>query len=179
MGLTEKLIDTLKHTSADTITVTYRSEIKTPRTCELHDSFCEKEVTCKYAIGNDSYADRVNDILADKGESRSFRSGRLPFGEWEKGCVNKVIVNPSTNEHYIRCYDIPGEKPTNRTYYVDGRLATSDEIDILKGLSRPDYNSNRQSDAGIDKKEQIKTRTLKFSNITYIEVGGVVFRPRR
>lgn len=83
---------------------------------------------------------------------------------------NKVLTN-ADGEIYIRTYAKQNEQK-KETYYVDGRLATPNELGIIQlyEIKSKPYICQNQLAHGITK--QTEVRNLKLSGIEWFKVNG-------
>lgn len=114
---------------------------------------------------NYSYENAVNNRLEKQGDERSFSSMPLQWGVWELD--NKVILHKG--ERYMRYYLLKGNK-AKVEYFVDGRVANENEIEIIKSYVNKSY-SNRQAKDGLIE-NQVMPKAVKFTNILELCVGG-------
>jgi hypothetical protein len=118
------------------------------------------------AIGT-SYENAVNNRNERINGSRDFVAESLPWGQWE--IINKVIVNKGN--YYLRYYTDRKSNPT-RTLFVNGRLATAAEVEIINAhRTKASGSSNRQAALNIAAEDQVKPRNAKFANILKIKFG--------
>ena len=64
---------------------------------------------------------------------------------------------------------------TESEYYVNGKPATSEQIEQIKSLLPTKAPSGTQSAAGLVER-QVKPQNVKFENITFIKINGKELR---
>ena len=120
-----------------------------------------------------SYETYVNARLERKSLAGDFKAMPLPWGQWVNGYENEVIENKG--KLYIRVTILPNTiaKPT---YYVDGRLATEDEMAVIRTFLQEPSFSDRQADKGLtDLEEQVMVRAYALDNIISISQGENIY----
>ena len=128
-----------------------------------------KYVECQMQWGY-NYQNATNNHLEKKGLEREFVADSLPFGEWV--VPNKVITHKG--ESYLRFYTLNNNYNTKVVYFIDGREATKEEIEEMKPFLPKVAESQKQSEMGLDMREQVKPRTYKVGSIISIKVDGKV-----
>lgn len=122
---------------------------------------------------NFSYEKAVNNRLAKQGDERVFKALSLPWGEWVEGAENKLITHKGNL--YLRYYDV--EKPrTTSVWFVDGRLATDDELTKIKAYlaEKGKTTSKRQAEVGLVE-HQVSPKVVKLCNIIRLSVNNDVY----
>ena len=123
---------------------------------------------------NFNYENAVNNRLEKQGDDRVFTALSLPWGHWVDGFENKLIEHKGNL--YLRYYDVANAK-TKSLWFVDGRLATEEELfkimEYLVAKKKP--SSNRQADAGLVE-NQVSPKVVKVENIIRFAVNGVEYR---
>lgn len=117
---------------------------------------------------NYSYENAVNNRLEKAGNERTFKSGKLTWGEWL--IPNKVIINKG--KYYLRTYEVNGSKP-NVVYLIDDRKATIEEIEQFNQFIQTSESSKKQENEGLEKEKQVKPNNPEFSNIKRIKINGM------
>lgn len=127
-----------------------------------------KVTNCQVKLGD--YARSVN--RHTDGETK-FVSKPLPWGTWK--VYDRIITNKDMLYAAFKFH--PSPNPTKVVYYLDGRLATKNEVEDIKTfITDKDFESKRQTDAGVAKDEQIHPMTMNYNNIVYLCGDGVEYR---
>lgn len=111
-----------------------------------------------------SYESAVNRHRIAEGLANDFVAETLPWGEWL--IPNKVITHKG--KYYLRAYDYRNNLLDAPTYYVDGRVATEDEVAIIKEWLASKSQTSRQ---GVE--NEVKPTNIEFGNIVYLACGSV------
>ena len=131
------------------------------------------------------YEKAVNNRLKKQGSEANFVAQPLNWGQW---FIYDLLIE-NKGELYLRFYHYKGAQ-SKTTYFVNGRAATETETALIKAYkAQRSYNSNTQSDAGLDE-NQVSPRNKNVKDIicltagkcqyhrsekpTYIEVGANV-----
>lgn len=124
------------------------------------------------ALGYD-YETYVNARLERADLPSEFKASPLPWGEWVEGYEGIVISHKGKT--YLRMTILPNTtaKPT---YMVDGRVATDEELAVIKTfLQEPSY-SNKQAACGlVEQSAQVSVRAYAVENIISIKQGEVEY----
>lgn len=122
---------------------------------------------------NFDYEKAVNNRLEKQGDERTFTALSLPWGSWVNGFENKLIEHKGNL--YLRYYDVANAK-TKSLWFVDGRLATEDELFAIMEylVTKKKPSSNRQADAGLVE-NQVSPKVVKVENILRFAVNGVEY----
>lgn len=119
-----------------------------------------------------SYENAVNGRLERKGEVADYQSQKA-FG---RTYYNAFFDRSDKDESvfYLKI-GMRANTTIKSTYYVDGRTATAEEMEIIKSFmpQRPD-TCKKQEVAGLDAQEQFKVVAPKLENVVRIEFGGRV-----
>lgn len=117
----------------------------------------------------------MNNRLEKQGYERTFKALSLPWGQWVEGFENKLISHK--DNLYLRYYDVANAKTTS-VWFVDGRLATEDELfkitEYIVGKSKKN-TSNRQAEVGLTE-HQVSPKVVKLSGIVKLTVNGCEYR---
>lgn len=136
-----------------------------------------KETTIVYGFGK-SYEERVNEALVENGKEGEFKSSPLKWGSWVKGSEGKVIAHTKDGKDklYMRCYLIEESKQSETTYYVNGSVATIEQIGAINKFS-PELakKSKKQESAGLEQEKQIVVNVVDFNTIVWIKIDGVTY----
>lgn len=118
---------------------------------------------------NYDYETAVNNRLERDGKERTFNASSLPWGAWVDGMVNKVITHKDAL--YMRTYCVRNTRP--RTYYfVDGHLASVEEMVEIRKWMKPSSVSEKQSAEGLAEEFQVKPRDYKFVSLVAVTING-------
>lgn len=149
--------------TASIATINYNSLVKLPKKYGIN-GVVEKVVTLQALIGG-SYTNAINNRLAKLGiENVEWIDAPLKWGEWV--VKNKIISHKG--EFYLRYYPLPNTK-VNVTYLVDGKLATEDQAKVIKSyIASKSTTSAKQDSVGINGKNQVMCRSVKFSGVNYL-----------
>ena len=121
---------------------------------------------------NYSYENAVNNRgEKEQGEEINFVAQPLRWGHYVEGLENKVIEHKG--ELYLRFYGLKNGKVEN-TYFVGGKPATDEQIAFIKECTER-KEVKTQSEAGLTE-NQVIARSVKFTNILMITMGGVTLR---
>lgn len=94
-------------------------------------------------------------------EERQKQTGRSPLIE------NFVDISDRDGTNYLRAYLIDGKYKTDVTYFVNGKEATPDEVEIIKQFSK--------KSAPRDPKNNVEMVGYKFDNIVSYKVNGTLY----
>lgn len=120
---------------------------------------------------NYSYESAVNNRLESNGGERIFKALSLPWGQWVDGFENKLIEHKG--HLYLRFYNVENAK-TKSLWFVDGRLATEDELYKITEYIVGKYEKNssrRQAEVGLVE-HQVSPKVVKVENIVRLAVNG-------
>lgn len=109
-----------------------------------------------------NYESSVNRRRGNEGLAKNFVAESLPWGEWL--VVDKVITHKEKT--YYRVYDY-ADNIIAQVYYVDGQVATSEQVDVIKAFLKSRAHSSRQ---GVDK--EVRPTNIEESNILSFKCGG-------
>lgn len=150
------------------VSVCYENEQKMNKRNNPYYGRVVKRVVAQMQFGY-SYENACNNRCAD---GVTFVADSLPWGAWVEGLENKVIVHKG--EYYLRLYDITNKAP-KVTYYVDGAIATSEQIaEFMAFVPQSKSYSEKQAEHGIEK--QVMPRAIRFSNIRELTINGKSFK---
>ena len=127
---------------------------------------------------NNNYASAVsNRTEKTSGERKEFDADGMSGREWVEGYEN--LISKATNGSdtlYLRTYFNMGNNNTPHVeYLVDGRLATDDELEIIKSYLPKKSESKKQAEVGLSEEEQIMPRDYKVSSLRQIDCGEYHF----
>lgn len=127
----------------------------------------EKKSVCRYKFNAD-YENALRNKQARLGLPQDFVSEPMKGKNWL--VYNKIEKSlADENTLYMRLYIVPQQK-VDVTYYVDGRTATAEEVDIIKQWTPKSSKSFKQLEHGIPIDEQLEVRSPKFESITKIRM---------
>ena len=160
-------IDSVKSVKGcQSVSVSYENEQKMNKRNNPYYGRVTKRVVAQMQFGY-SYENACNNRCA---EEVIFVADSLTWGAWVEGLENKVIVHKE--EYYLRLYDINGKSPKVE-YYVDGVIATSEQIAEFMAFVPQSKPSAKQMAHGIEEERQVMPRAIKLSNIREITMNGV------
>ena len=150
------------------VSVCYESEQKMNKRNNPYYGRVTKRVVAQMQFGY-SYENACNNRCAD---GITFVADSLPWGAWVEGLENKVIAHKG--EYYLRLYDITNKAP-KVTYYVDGVIATSEQIaEFMAFVPQSKSYSEKQAEHGIER--QVTPRAIRFGNIRELTINGKSFK---
>lgn len=124
----------------------------------------------KFAVRNCQfgydYENAVNNRLERQGCERSFSAEKLPWGQWL--VPNKIITHK--DNLYGRFY-VAKDCVVKSAYLVDGRLATAEEMEIIKTFEVKRTSSARQEADGLFE-NQVKPYDVNLDNILAVKASG-------
>ena len=126
----------------------------------------EKKSVCRYKFNAD-YEKALRNKQARLGLAQDFVSKPMKGKNWL--FKNKIEKSLTDDTLYMRLYIVPQQK-VSVTYYVDGRVATDEEIAIIEQWTPKSSGSVKQLLAGIPIDEQLEVRSPKFESITKIRM---------
>lgn len=126
----------------------------------------EKKSVCRYKFNAD-YENALRNKQARLGLPQDFVSEPMKGKNWL--FKNKVEKSLNDDTLYMRLYLVPEQK-VNVTYYVDGRTATAEEVEVIKQWTPKSSKSLKQLEHGIPIDEQLEVRSPKFESITKIRM---------
>ena len=151
------------------VSVSYENEQKMNKRNNPYYGRVTKRVVAQMQFGY-SYENACNNRCAD---GVTFVADSLSWGAWVEGLENKVIVHKE--EYYLRLYDVHGKTP-KVTYYVDGVVATEEQIAEFSQFISKSKPSAKQSAHGIEEERQVKPKAIKFRNIVEFTINGQTFK---
>ena len=117
------------------------------------------------------YENAVNNRLKGLGLEPTFDAMSRSWGRWV--VPNKIAENKG--EFYLRFYTMANPNALHDvSYLVDGRMATEDEVAIIKEFTPKPSESARQAESGLVE-HQVQPREYKVSSIIGIAVNGEVY----
>ena len=175
----EELIEILKATSAEEITLTTSTEVKMNKrgnSLVENGNKVTKKTSATYQFGG-SYEERINESIDS---SIGYKAKPLPWGSWVEGAEGKVITHTKTDKEgnettnfYLRYYNATSE--VSSTTFVDGEVATDEQMKIIEQFT-PKKKSKVVTEGGVEVENKVKTNVVNFANIVTIEIDGEVYK---
>ena len=175
-----ELIEILKATSAEEITLTTSTEVKMNKrgnSLVENGNKVTKTTSATYQFGG-SYEERINESIDS---SIGYKAKPLPWGAWVNGAEGKVITHTKTDKEgnettnfYLRYYNATSEVST--TTFVDGEFATSEQMKIIEQFTPKKKESKVVTESGAEVENKVKTNVVNFANIVTIEIDGEVYK---
>ena len=176
----EELIEILKATSAEEITLTTSTEVKMNKrgnSLVENGNKVTKTTSATYQFGG-SYEERINESIDS---SIGYKAKPLPWGAWVNGAEGKVITHTKTDKEgnettnfYLRYYNATSEVST--TTFVDGEFATSEQMKIIEQFTPKKKESKVVTESGAEFENKVKSDVVNFANIITIEIDGEVYK---
>ena len=124
--------------------------------------------TCSGIQIGANFENAVNNRLE---EGKTYEVASLPWGEWIR--PNYLIGHKG--QTYLRYY-LTKNSETKVNYYLDGELVdNSDMAAAIKSAIREKRESVKQSEAGIDKADQVKPMTCNIANVMSAVIDGATY----
>ena len=176
----EELIEILKATSAEEITLTTSTEVKMNKrgnSLVENGNKVTKTTCASYQFGG-SYEERINESIDS---SIGYKAKPLPWGSWVNGAEGKVITHTKTDKEgnettnfYLRYYNATSEVST--TTFVDGEFATAEQMKIIEQFTPKKKETKLVTESGAEVENKVKTNVVNFANIVTIEIDGEVYK---
>ena len=176
----EELIEILKATSAEEITLTTSTEVKMNKrgnSLVENGNKVTKTTSATYQFGG-SYEERINESIDS---SIGYKAKPLPWGSWVNGAEGKVITHTKTDKEgnettnfYLRYYNATSE--VSSTTFVDGKVATDEQMKIIEQFTPKKKDSKVITESGAEVENKVKTNVVNFANIITIEIDGEVYK---
>ena len=176
----EELIEILKATSAEEITLTTSTEVKMNKrgnSLVENGNKVTKTTSATYQFGG-SYEERINESIDS---SIGYKAKPLPWGAWVNGAEGKVITHTKTDKEgnettnfYLRYYNATSEVST--TTFVDGEFATAEQMKIIEQFTPKKKETKLVTESGAEVENKVKTNVVNFANIVTIEIDGEVYK---
>lgn len=175
-----ELIEILKATSAEEITLTTSIEVKMNKrgnSLVENGNKVTKTTCASYQFGG-SYEERINETLDT---SIGYKAKPLPWGSWVEGADGKVITHTKTDKEgnettnfYLRYYNATSD--VSSTTFVDGEVATDEQMKIIEQFTPKKKESKVVTESGAEVENKVKTNVVNFANIVTIEIDGEVYK---
>ena len=176
----EELIEILKATSAEEITLTTSTEVKMNKrgnSLVENGNKVTKTTSATYQFGG-SYEERINESIDS---SIGYKAKPLPWGSWVSGAEGKVITHTKTDKEgnettnfYLRYYNATSE--VSSTTFVDGEVATDEQMKIIEQFTPKKKETKLVTESGAEVENKVKTNVVNFANIVTIEIDGEVYK---
>ena len=176
----EELIEILKATSAEEITLTTSTEVKMNKRGNSLVENCNKVIkttSATYQFGG-SYEERINESIDT---SIGYKAKPLPWGSWVNGAEGKVVTHTKTDKEdnettnfYLRYYNATSE--VSSTTFVDGEVATDEQMKIIEQFTPKKKESKVVTESGAEFENKVKSNVVNFANIITIEIDGEVYK---
>lgn len=176
----EELIEILKATSVEEITLTTSTEVKMNKRGNLlveNGNKVTKTTLATYQFGG-SYEERINESIDS---SIGYKVKPLPWGSWVEGAEGKVISYTKTDKEgnettnfYLRYYNATSE--VSSTTFVDGEVATDEQMKIIEQFTPKKKETKVVTESGTEVENKVKTNVVNFTNIVTIEIDGEVYK---
>ena len=175
-----ELIEILKATSAEEITLTTSTEVKMNKrgnSLVENGNKVTKTTSATYQFGG-SYEERINESIDT---SIGYKAKPLPWGAWVEGAEGKVVTHTKTDKEgnettnfYLRYYNATSEVST--TTFVDGEFATAEQMKIIEQFTPKKKETKLVTESGAEVENKVKTNVVNFANIVTIEIDGEVYK---
>ena len=176
----EELIEILKATSAEEITLTTSTEVKMNKrgnSLVENGNKVTKTTSATYQFGG-SYEERINESIDT---SIGYKAKPLPWGFWVEGAEGKVITHTKTDKEgnettnfYLRYYNATSE--VGSTTFVDGEVATDEQMKIIEQFTPKKKEAKVVTESGAEFENKVKSNVVNFANIITIEIDGEVYK---
>ena len=176
----EELIEILKATSAEEITLTTSTEVKMNKrgnSLVENGNKVTKTTSATYQFGG-SYEERINESIDS---SIGYKAKPLPWGAWVNGAEGKVITHTKTDKEgnettnfYLRYYNATSE--VSSTTFVDGKVATDEQMKIIEQFTPKKKEAKVVTESGTEFENKVKSNVVNFANIITIEIDGEVYK---
>ena len=175
-----ELIEILKATSAEEITLTTSTEVKMNKrgnSLVENGNKVTKTTCASYQFGG-SYEERINESIDS---SIGYKAKPLPWGSWVNGAEGKVITHTKTDKEgnettnlYLRYYNATSE--VSSTTFVDGEVATDEQMKIIEQFTPKKKEAKVVTESGAEVENKVKANGVNFANIVTIEIDGEVYK---
>ena len=176
-----ELIEILKATSAEEITLTTSTEVKMNKRVNSlveNGNKVTKTTSASYQFGG-SYEERINESLDSS--LGGYKAKSLPWGSWVEGAEGKVITHTKTDKDgneitslYLRYYNATTE--VTHTTFVEGKFATDEQMKIIEEFTPKKKETKIVTESGAEVESKVKTNVVNFANIVTIEIDGEVYK---
>ena len=177
----KELIEILKATSAEEITLTISTEVKMNKrgnSLVENGNKVTKTTSASYQFGG-SYEERMNESLDSS--LGGYKAKSLPWGSWVEGAEGKVISHTKTDKEgnettnfYLRYYNATTD--VTSTTFVDGKFATGEQMKIIEKFTPKKKETKVITESGVEVESKVKTNVVNFANILTIEIDGELYK---
>ena len=177
----KELIEILKATSAEEITLTISTEVKMNKrgnSLVENGNKVTKTTSASYQFGG-AYEERMNESLDSS--LGGYKAKSLPWGSWVDGAEGKVITHTKTDKEgnettnfYLRYYNATTD--VTSTTFVDGKFATGEQMKIIEQFTPKKKETKVITESGVEVESKVKTNVVNFANILTIEIDGEVYK---
>ena len=177
----KELIEILKATSAEEITLTISTEVKMNKrgnSLVENGNKVTKTTSASYQFGG-SYEERINESLDCS--LGGYKAKSLPWGSWVDGAEGKVISHTKTDKDgnettnfYLRYYNATTD--VTSTTFVDGKFATGEQMKIIEQFTPKKKETKVITESGVEVESKVKTNVVNFANILTIEIDGELYK---
>ena len=177
----KELIEILKATSAEEITLTISTEVKMNKrgnSLVENGNKVTKTTSASYQFGG-SYEERINESLDSS--LGGYKEKSLPWGSWVDGAEGKVISHTKTDKEgnettnfYLRYYNATTD--VTSTTFVDGKFATGEQMKIIEKFTPKKKETKVITESGVEVESKVKTNVVNFANILTIEIDGELYK---
>lgn len=155
------------------ICVTYLVDASMNKTNNPYYGRVKKLTTVSNARLGVSYVNCVNGKLERSGQTPDYQAGKSTTD-----FVNDFIqVNKDGTKYYLKV-GINSRTTIDSVYYLDGRIATDQEVADIKNYLKKSAPSQRQVAAGLDADDVYRHITPNVENILHIWQGGTTLYDR-
>lgn len=152
--------------------ITYMADVRMTKTnnpLNGHDVFkCVKTQFNFGIIYENAVANRAS---KEQGEKVKFVAEKAKGYEWE--IYPYLLRAVKTDELQVRFYCKDGAK-AEVVYFVDGHIATDEEVSIIKQFAIVSNWSNKQAEVGCTE-NQVKPRNVRLKNIIRLSMDGETY----
>ena len=177
----KELIEILKATSAEEITLTISTEVKMNKrgnSLVENGNKVTKTTSASYQFGG-SYEERMNESLDSS--LGGYKAKSLLWGSWVDGAEGKVISHTKTDKEgnettnfYLRYYNATTD--VTSTTFVDGKFATGEQMKIIEKFTPKKKETKVITESGVEVESKGKTNVVNFANILTIEIDGELYK---
>ena len=134
----------------------------------------EWRVTKVTHYGNVTFQREYTKSVENRSDNDAPYAVEKPNGKhWVEGCEGVLLESDKEEgKYYLRMSENANTKRES-VYYVDGRLATDEEVEIIKAhLPKPSTICKKQIEYGVDPEHQVIVKDITLANIINITYGA-------